>query len=38
MYINFTSKESPGGSTLTQQLIKNIVLQNAIEDGDPDLD
>ncbi|MCR6712354.1 MAG: transglycosylase domain-containing protein [Demequina sp.] len=30
MYINLTSSHSPGGSTLTQQLIKNVLLQKAI--------
>ena len=34
VYVNLTSANSPGGSTLTQQLIKNILLQNAIADDD----
>ena len=36
MYVNFTSENSPGGSTLTQQLIKNILLQKALKEDDPD--
>lgn len=34
VYINMTSSKSPGGSTLTQQLIKNILLQNAVTNDD----
>src|SRR4029079_12903551 len=34
VYINATSSNSPGGSTLTQQLIKNVLLQAAIQDED----
>ncbi len=33
-YVNLTSANSPGGSTLTQQLVKNTLLQNAIQADD----
>lgn len=33
-YINLTSADSPGGSTLTQQLIKNMLLQKATAEDD----
>jgi membrane peptidoglycan carboxypeptidase len=33
-YVNATSSSTPGASTLTQQLIKNTLLQNAISLGD----
>jgi len=36
VYVNLTSHDSPGGSTLTQQLIKNILLQKGIEEDDID--
>jgi len=36
MYINLTSSHSPGGSTLTQQLIKNVLLQRAISSDKPE--
>src|SRR6187402_2918645 len=35
VYINATSSKNPGGSTLTQQLIKNILMQNALQEDDP---
>ncbi len=33
-YVNLTSSSSPGASTLTQQLVKNTLLQQAEESGD----
>ncbi|MFV0285303.1 MAG: transglycosylase domain-containing protein, partial [Demequina sp.] len=33
-YVNLTSSSSPGASTLTQQLVKNTLLQQAIESED----
>ncbi|WP_296665262.1 penicillin-binding protein [Demequina sp.] len=35
-YVNLTSSSSPGASTLTQQLVKNTLLQKAEESGDDD--
>ncbi len=35
VYVNATSEKAHGGSTLTQQLIKNILLQNAVQADDP---
>ncbi|PKQ27344.1 MAG: glycosyl transferase family 51 [Actinobacteria bacterium HGW-Actinobacteria-4] len=36
VYINLTTPDSPGASTLTQQLVKNTLLQNADATGDLD--
>ncbi|WP_062462599.1 penicillin-binding protein [Demequina soli] len=33
-YVNLSSSSSPGASTLTQQLVKNTLLQKAIASGD----
>lgn len=33
-YVNLTSSSSPGASTLTQQLVKNTLLQKALETDD----
>ncbi|WP_062294677.1 penicillin-binding protein [Demequina phytophila] len=35
-YVNLTSPDSPGASTLTQQLVKNTILQKAILSDDED--
>ncbi|WP_062531020.1 penicillin-binding protein [Demequina rhizosphaerae] len=35
-YVNLTSPDSPGASTLTQQLVKNTLLQKAILSDDED--
>ena len=34
VYINFTSDKSPGASTLTQQLVKNTLVQSALDTTD----
>ncbi|WP_082092373.1 penicillin-binding protein [Demequina pelophila] len=36
VYVNLTSDSSPGASTLTQQLVKNTILQQAIASEDED--